>query len=121
MTDAGLSLLRELPIFESWHGGEPRMGLLSYEAAPNYLLLRGPFTDRGMKELESLRGLFALNLDASELGVTAAGLAPLVGLPNLGWLAFDATDEAMAYIGACPDSASLAARTPQPVTMGSSR
>jgi hypothetical protein len=98
VTDAGLSLLRELPIFASWHGGEPRMGLLSYDAAPNYLLLRGPFTDRGMKELEGLRGLFALNLDSSDLGVTAAGLAPLVGLPNLGWLAFDATDEAMPYI-----------------------
>jgi hypothetical protein len=102
VTDAGLSLLRELPIFESWHGGEPRMGLLSYEASPNYLLLRGPFTDRGMNELESLRGLFALNLDASELGITAAGLAPLIGLPNLGWLAFDASDEAMAYIARMP-------------------
>jgi len=40
-----------------------------------------------MTQLEGLDGLFALNLDASELGITAAGLSPLVGLPNLGWLA----------------------------------
>jgi hypothetical protein len=98
VTDAGLGLLHQLPKFKSWHGGEPTMGLLSYDAGPNYLLLRGSITDRGMTQLEGLCGLFALNLDASELGITAAGLAPLVGLPNLGWLAFDATDDAMAYI-----------------------
>jgi hypothetical protein len=102
VTDAGLSLLREIPIFKSWNGGEPTMGLLSYDAGPNYLLLRGPFTDRGMTQLEDLGGLFALNLDAAELGITAAGLAPLVGLPNLGWLAFDATDDAMPYFARMP-------------------
>jgi hypothetical protein len=75
---------------------------LSYDAGPNYLLLRGPFTDRGMTQLEGLCGLFALNLDASELGITAAGLVPLVGLPNLGWLAFDATDLAMPHIARMP-------------------
>jgi hypothetical protein len=102
VTDAGLALLHEMPIFKSWHGGEPEMGLLSYDAGPNYLSLRGPFTDRGMTQLEGLCGLFALNLDASELGITAAGLAPLVGLPRLGWLAFDATDDAMPYIARMP-------------------
>jgi hypothetical protein len=98
VTDAGLALIQEIPIFKTWHGGEPKMDLLSYDAGPNYLLLRGPFTDHGMAQLEGLAGLFALNLDASELGITAAALAPLVELPNLGWLAFDATDEAMSYI-----------------------
>ncbi len=102
VTDAGLALLHEIAMFKSWHGGEPQMGLLSYDAGPNYLLLRGPFTDRGMTQLEGLDGLFALNLDASELGITAAGLAPLVGLPNLGWLAVDATDDSMPYIARMP-------------------
>jgi hypothetical protein len=102
VTDAGLALLHEFPIFKTWHGGEPKMDLLSYDASPNYLLLRGSFTDRGMTQLEGLGGLFAVNLDASELGITAAGLGPLVGLPNLGWLAFDATDEAMPYIARMP-------------------
>ena len=78
------------------------MGLLSYDAGPNYLLLRGPFTDRGMTRLARLDGLFALNLDASELGITAAGLAPLVGLPNLGWLAADAKDSHMPLIAQMP-------------------
>jgi hypothetical protein len=102
VTDAGLALLHEFPIFRRWHGGEPSMGLLSYDAGPNYLLLRGPFTDRGMAQLEGLCGLFALNLDASELAITAAGLGPLIGLPNLGWLAVDATDDAMPYIARMP-------------------
>jgi hypothetical protein len=78
------------------------MALTSYDASPNYLLLRGPFTDRGMKELEALSGLFALNLDASELQITAEGLAPLVGLPNLGWLSIDATDASMPYVARMP-------------------
>jgi Leucine Rich repeat len=102
VTDAGLVFLHEIPIFKRWHGGEPKMGLLSFDAGPNYLLLRGPFTDRGMMQLEGLNGLFALNVDAGELGITAAGLAPLVGLPNLGWLAFDAHDDAMPYIACMP-------------------
>jgi Leucine Rich repeat len=102
VTDAGLALLHEFPIFRTWHAGQPEMGLLSYDAGPNYLLVRGSLTDRGMTQLEGLAGLFALNLDAAELGITAAGLAPLVGLPNLGWLAFNATDDAMPYIARMP-------------------
>jgi hypothetical protein len=102
VTDAGLASLREIPVFKSWHGGEPKMGLLSYDAGPNYLLLRGTFSDRGMAQLEDLAGLFALNLDASELHITAEGLAPLVTLPNLGWLAVDATDASMPYVARMP-------------------
>jgi hypothetical protein len=102
VTDAGLAMLHEIPNFKTWHGGEPKMSLLSYDAGPNYLLLRGPFTDRGMTQLDGLCGLFALNLDTTELGITAASLEPLVPLPNLGWLAFDATDDAMQYIARMP-------------------
>ncbi|HTE46399.1 MAG TPA: hypothetical protein VK636_14190, partial [Gemmatimonadaceae bacterium] len=102
VTDAGLAMLGELPAFKMWHGGEQEMALLSYDASPNRLLLRGSFTDRGMEYFRGLDGLFALNLDASELSVTAAGLKPLVSLPNLGWLAFDAKDDAMPYIAEMP-------------------
>lgn len=64
---------------------------------------RGPFTDRGLANLAGLDGLFGLNVDAAELAITPAGLAPLVtGLANLGWLAFDANDEAMQFIGQMP-------------------
>jgi len=102
VTDAGLMLLHEIPMFKTWHGGEVRMSLLGYKASPNYLFLRGPFTDHGMQHLRGLDGLFALNLDDSGLNLTAAGLAPLVSLPNLGWLAVDAKDDWMPYIAEMP-------------------
>ncbi|MDB4913615.1 MAG: leucine-rich repeat cysteine-containing subtype [Gemmatimonadetes bacterium] len=102
VTDDGLGMLRALPAFARWRGGEPTMALLSHEASPNYLMLRGPFTDRGMRHLEGLDGLFALNLDASELAISAAALPPLIALPNLGWLAFDAKNDAMPFIARMP-------------------
>jgi hypothetical protein len=98
VTNAGLALLHELPVFKTWRGGETTVALLSYDARPNYLLLRGTFTDQGMQHLRGLDGLFALNLDDRAISITSAGLAPLVALPNLGWLAVDAKDDWMPYI-----------------------
>ena len=102
VTDEGLALLHELPVFKTWHGGTPEMALLSYDAKPNHLLLRGRFGDRGMAHLRGLDGLFALNLDDRWLPISAAALAPLVALPNLGWLAVDAKDDWMPYIADMP-------------------
>jgi hypothetical protein len=98
VTDAGLALLHDVPVFKTWQGGAETMALLSYDAGPNYLFLRGPFTDRGMQHLRGLDGLFALNLDDRTLGITSVGMAPLVTLPHLGWLAVDAKDDWMPYI-----------------------
>jgi len=102
VTDAGLALLHDLPVFKRWQGGDTRMALLSPDARPNFLMLRGPFTDAGMAQLVGLDGLFALNLDTDQLAITGAGLAPLVNLPHLGWLAFDAKDDSMPHIAALP-------------------
>lgn len=102
VTDAGLAALQDFPVYRTWRGGEEVMSLTSYDAQPNYLLLRGPFTDRGMAELTGLDGLYALNLDASELRITAAGMAPLVPLAHLGWISVDATDAHMPYLAAMP-------------------
>jgi len=102
VTDAGIALLHELPVFKTWQGGEPRMSLLGFDAGPNFLMLRGSFTDKGMAQLVGLDGLFALNVDGDRLAITAAGLAPLAKLPNLGWLACGAKDESMPYIAALP-------------------
>jgi Leucine-rich repeat (LRR) protein len=102
VSDAGLPMLHELPVFKRWRGGEPRMALLSHRSAPNHLSLRGVFTDRGMQHLRGLDGLFGLNLDDAKLGLTAAALEPLVTLPNLGWLAVDAKDDWMPYIARMP-------------------
>src|SRR6185436_7631300 len=102
VTDAGLAMLHELPVFKTWQGGEPPVGLFTYDGSINHLVLRGPFTDRGMNNLRGLDGLFALNVDASELGISAAALRPLVTLPNLGWLAVDAKDDWMPLIAEMP-------------------
>ena len=102
VTDAGLALLQEFPVFRRWQGGEPVMALLSAGAKPNYLMLRGAFTNEGLRRLGGLDGLFALNLDSDRLAITGAGLPPLASLPHLSWLAFDADDESMPYIAALP-------------------
>jgi hypothetical protein len=102
VTDAGLALLHEIPVFKTWQGGEASMSLLGFDAGPNFLMLRGSFTDRGLAQLVGLDGLFALNVDDNRLTITGAGLAPLVALPHLGWLAFDAKDDSMPYIAALP-------------------
>jgi hypothetical protein len=102
VTDTGIPLLHELPVFKSWQGGEPSMSLLDIDAGPNYLVLRGPFTDQGLARLVGLDGLFALNVWSDKLAITEAGLAPLITLPHFGWLAFDATNASMPYIAAMP-------------------
>jgi hypothetical protein len=102
VTDAGLALFHGFPVFKTWQGGEISRALLDDAAEPNHLMVRGPFTDDGLASLVGLDGLFSLNLDASELAIGGAGLVPLAHLPNLGSLAFDATDESMPYIAALP-------------------
>ncbi|HET9150784.1 MAG TPA: hypothetical protein VFN83_03640 [Gemmatimonadales bacterium] len=102
VSDAGLALLHQFPVFKSWQGGEIRLALTSYEAEPNQLLLRGPFTDAGMAQLRGLDGLFGLNLDARELGITAAAMEALCDLPHLGMLAVDAKDDWMPWIARMP-------------------
>jgi hypothetical protein len=102
VTDAGLALLHELPVFESWQGGEPGITLLGDRSEPNHLRLRGSFTDLGMRQMRGLDGLFGLDLGDDQLAITAAALEPLVSLPNLGWLAVDAKDDWMPYIAEMP-------------------
>jgi hypothetical protein len=86
VTDAGLALLHQFPIFKLWHGGEIEYGLMSAEAEPNHLLIDGPFTDAGLTRLTGLDGLFALTFFWHCPAFTSAGLEPLEHLPNLGFL-----------------------------------
>ena len=102
VSDAGLPGLHELPAFKTWQGSEPPLGLLEFSPDSSFLMLRGPFTNTGFAHLAGLDGLFGLNVDSSQLAITGAALAPLVDLPRLGWLAFDAKDESMPYIAALP-------------------
>jgi hypothetical protein len=102
VTEAGIALLHELPVFARWQGGEARMSLTSYDASPNRLLLRGTFGDAGMARLRGLDGLFALNVDDAALALSAEAMRPIVELPNLGHLAVDAKDDWMPLIAAMP-------------------
>jgi hypothetical protein len=102
VTDAGLHTFHEYPVFASWLGGDASTDLTSYQPEPNSLLLRGAITDRGMAALAGLHGLYGLNLDAAELALTGRALEPLVNLERLGWLAFDAKDDAFPVIARMP-------------------
>jgi hypothetical protein len=102
VTDDGIALLHDWPVFKAWQGGAERLELLSPDASPNFLLLRGSFTDRGLARLQGLDGLFALNLDDAALAITAASLAPLAALPHLASLAMDAKDDWMPGLAALP-------------------
>jgi Leucine-rich repeat (LRR) protein len=101
-TDNGLAWFREYPVFSTWREQHTEIALLSPTAKPNRLHLRGNITGRGVAHLASLNGLFALDLDDSSLPLTGNDLTPLVNLPHLGWLAFDAKDDAMPIIARMP-------------------
>ena len=103
VTDEGLRLLRELPVFSTWQGGASvPMRLFTESGEPNRLGLRGPFTDRGMEHLAALEGLYDLDIDDSRLAITAAGMKPLVSLPHLERLGVDAKDDWMPHLAAMP-------------------
>jgi hypothetical protein len=86
VSDAGLPLLHQFPVFKAWRGGEIRYQLLNPDAEPNQLLLDGPFTDRGLGALAGLDGIFGLGFFWHCSEMTPSGLAPLASLPNLGML-----------------------------------
>jgi hypothetical protein len=102
VTEAGIALLHELPVFKTWQGGQEELGMTQPDARPNFLMLRGRFTDGGLARLVGLDGLYALDLASDRLAITGAGLAPLANLPHLAMLGFEATDDTMAYIAALP-------------------
>src|SRR5688500_1252977 len=77
VTDAGLALLHDFPVFKTWHGGEIKYDLMAFEAEPNNLLLDGPFTDAGLARLDGLDGVFGLGFFWHAHAFTGAGLAAL--------------------------------------------
>jgi hypothetical protein len=109
LTDAGLPLLHELPVFKTWQGAEAKLTLAGPKVLPNHLSLHGSFTDRGMRDLRGLDGLFGLDIDG-RVAMTAAGLEPLTALPHLGSLGVDAKDDWMPYVAAMPHLRFLSAQ-----------
>ena len=105
VTDAGVALLHDFPVFKTWHGGEGNLSLMSFDSEPNHLLLDGPFTDRGLASLRGLDGLYGVHFFWHVSGMTADGLAVLRDLPHLEMLGCEGTlcnDVAMRQIGGLP-------------------
>jgi hypothetical protein len=96
VTDAGLRMLHNFPTLRTRHGGKD-------DGA--HLLIDGPFTDKGLASLAGLDGVFELDLFWHVTGITTAGFAHLVNLPNLGALGADGAlsdDVAMRHFAALP-------------------
>ena len=105
VTDRGIPLLHDFPVFRA--SGEPLVtyDLMSFSAGSNDLLLDGPFTDAGLARLAGLDGLFGLSFFWHSPAFTGAGLAALAGLANLIFLGCQGDrcdDAAMRSIAALP-------------------
>jgi hypothetical protein len=105
VTDVGLSLFHEFPVFKTWQGVEPEFSIMSFRASPIHLMIDGPFTDSGLASLAGLDGLPGLSFFWHCPNFTSAGLAHLHGLSNLVFLGCQdhhCDDEAMRHIASIP-------------------
>lgn len=103
VTDAGLAMLHDFPLFKSWHGEVPPPGTKG--EPPTHLLIDGPFTNKGLEGLKGLDGVCALDLFWHVTGITSDGFAVLPHMRNLLVLACDgklSDNEAMRHIGMIP-------------------
>jgi hypothetical protein len=89
VSDAGLPLLHEFPVFRQPFAGTPQYDLMSFSARPNNLLLDGPFTDRGLAALAGLEGIVGVNLFWHTPAFTPSGLKAFAEVPNLAFLGCD--------------------------------
>lgn len=115
VSDAGLTHLQRFPRFKQWHGGAPKYALLDFDAGPTYVGVTGSFTAAGVRALQGLDGLFALNLQWKQGAMPSSALGLLSPLSNLGFLAVDGDrcdDEAMREIGRLPRLRMLLAQEP---------
>ncbi len=123
MTDAGLALLHQFPVFKNWQGGKLTYGLMSAAAGPNHLMIDGPFTNEGLATLRGLDGLFGLNLFWHATACSSDGLEVLAQLPRLGMLGCEGKlcdDIGMRHIAALPHLRMLMAQGTVATDEGSS-
>ena len=105
VTDDGLPLLHQFPVFKTWQGGEVEYGLMSFGAEPTNLLIDGPFTKDGLASLHGLDGVFGLSFFWHTSHLRGDDLHSLASLLNLGYLGCQGElcdDDAMRYIAALP-------------------
>jgi ankyrin repeat protein len=102
VTDVGLALLHEFPVFKTWRG-EGATGAEDDE--PTHLLIDGPFTNAGLANLAALDGVYALDLFWHVTGITSDGFEVLTRMANLGSLGCDgklSDNDAMRHIAMIP-------------------
>lgn len=105
VTNDGLALLHDFPIFKTWQGGEAEFGLTSFSAEPTNLLIDGPFTRNGLQHLRGLDGLVGLGFFWHTTRLRGDDLQGLDGLSNLMYLGCQdalCDDDAMRHIAALP-------------------
>jgi hypothetical protein len=105
VTDRGLALLHDFPMFEAWPGRKPGDSAVSEDEESTQLLIDGPFTNKGLASLAGLNGLFGLDLFLHVTGITQDAFEVLARLPNLTFLGCDgelSNDEAMRHIASIP-------------------
>jgi len=104
VTDAGLPLLHDFPMFKKLHGPVPDK-IAGPHDVPARLLIDGPFTNKGLEGLAGLEGVVELDLFWHVTGITGDGFACLTGMPNLASLGCDgelSSNEAMRHIADIP-------------------
>ncbi|HEX3187018.1 MAG TPA: hypothetical protein VHQ94_19630, partial [Pyrinomonadaceae bacterium] len=105
VSDDGLALLQQFPAFKTPHPEEPRFGLMSFSAEPTNLLIDGPFTRKGLNNLNGLDGLAGLSFFWHTSNLCGDDLQSLDGLSNLVYLGCQGDlcdDNAMRHIAALP-------------------
>lgn len=113
VTDRGLPLLHDFPVFRTSKQPDFPYDLMSFTAGANDLVLDGPFTDAGLARLAGLDGLFGVSFFWHSPAYTGAGLAALAGLPNLLFLGCQGErcdDAAMRSIATLPQLRMLMAQ-----------
>jgi hypothetical protein len=114
VSDRGLLIFREFPAFNTWQGGKASYDLMSFgDTEPNFLMVDGPFTDKGFSSLADLEGLFGLGFFWHVSNLTSNGLKALSSLPHLGALGCEGKlcdDVAMRHIAAIPQLRMLMAQ-----------
>ena len=113
VTDAGLALLRDFPMFTMPRRSDIDFAVMGEIEGAVHLLLDGPFTDRGVAGLRWLDGVEELGFFWHTSRFTSAGLAHIAGLKSLSAMNCDGRicdDAAMRHFAAIPGLRKLVAQ-----------
>ncbi|HEY0764047.1 MAG TPA: hypothetical protein VGD61_16850 [Pyrinomonadaceae bacterium] len=105
VSDDGLALLQQFPAFKTPYSQEPEFGLMSFSAEPTNLLIDGPFTHVGLRNLRGLDGVAGLSFFWHTSHLRGEDLQYLDGLANLVYLGCQGelcNDDGMRHIAALP-------------------